>query len=348
MNILKRTWAEVSRSQLAANYRSIREAVEPGVMVAPVVKANAYGHGAVEVSRVLVGEGARWLAVNCVAEGAELRDAGLGCGILVMGGVLPFERAEAFGRELTPVAHSLEELREWDGAAIPGAVHLMVDTGITRLGARAEAGDVVEAVRGLRFLRVEGLMSHFASAERFDTEQTEEQIARFEAVREALSEAGLADAAVDPPQRAGGIVGQWARQQRDRRGDFRWLAQPRDRLREDVGRVDRLIGLAGIGPARLANHGIHEMLDARGHDRARGDRVHGHALGRDHVRQVDREVVHACLGRAVFEQLAERLVAGDRAEIDHPAPAALDHRRHQLLRKANRGDDVDVEAAEPV
>ena len=71
-----RSWVEVSRSQIADNFRAVRDVVGPGVEIAPVVKADAYRHGAVEVSRVLTGEGARWLCVSNVDEGCTIRESG--------------------------------------------------------------------------------------------------------------------------------------------------------------------------------------------------------------------------------------------------------------------------------
>src|SRR5271169_1514098 len=80
-----RSWVEVSRSQIAANFQAIRSVVGPAVEVMPVVKADAYRHGAVEVSRTLVNSGARWLAVSNVEEGAILRErGGIDARILVM------------------------------------------------------------------------------------------------------------------------------------------------------------------------------------------------------------------------------------------------------------------------
>ncbi|MCU1259568.1 MAG: alanine racemase [Bryobacterales bacterium] len=192
VNIPARTWVEISRGQLAANFRNICKVVGEGVAVSPVVKADAYGHGAVEVSRLLVAEGARWLAVSCVAEGVALREADIGCRILVMGGMLPFEREAAWGADLTPVIHSFEDLRELDALGVARPVHFKVDTGMTRLGARAGAGEVVEALRSLRALRVEGLMSHFASAEHLTSDQSDVQMERFRAVCDAVRAAGFA------------------------------------------------------------------------------------------------------------------------------------------------------------
>ena len=79
-----RSWVEISRQRIAANYRAIAATVGPGVELVPVVKADAYHHGAIEVSRVLETEGARWLAVSSVEEGVHLREAGIRARILVM------------------------------------------------------------------------------------------------------------------------------------------------------------------------------------------------------------------------------------------------------------------------
>ena len=187
-----RTWAEVSLRQIRENFRAISTTVGKGLLVAPVVKADAYGHGAVPVSRALVNAGATWLAVSCVQEGVALRQSGIAARILVLGGLLPFERDAIFTHRLTPVVHALEELRDYDAAGLPATVHLKIDTGMSRLGAAASPAEVAETLRGLKHVRVEGLMSHFASAEDFTTEQTAGQVWQFEAVCEAVRGAGLA------------------------------------------------------------------------------------------------------------------------------------------------------------
>src|SRR4051812_45198060 len=104
-----RSWVEVSRSQIASNYAAIREVVGPDVEIMPVVKADAYRHGAVEVSRVLAANGAKWLAVSNTDEGVPLRDAGVNTRILVMADFLPFTREAMLAYGLTPVLHSLED-----------------------------------------------------------------------------------------------------------------------------------------------------------------------------------------------------------------------------------------------
>src|SRR5260221_11729705 len=105
-----RSWVEVSRAQIAHNFREVRRVTGPGVEVMPVVKADAYRHGAVAVSHVLEAEGARWLAVSNVDEGVVLRESGCQSRIVVMAGFLPFERDVMIEHSLTPVIHDLYSL----------------------------------------------------------------------------------------------------------------------------------------------------------------------------------------------------------------------------------------------
>ena len=109
-----RCYVEISRSRIAANYRAVRDAVAPGSSVICVVKANAYGHGAVEVARVLRNEGAEWFAVSSVDEGIALRHGGIMCRILVMAGIMPWEREALRDYRLTPVLHSLDDMAALD------------------------------------------------------------------------------------------------------------------------------------------------------------------------------------------------------------------------------------------
>lgn len=184
MKIEHRCWVEISLRQLAANFRAIQREVGTGVDVMPVVKADAYRHGAAEVSRTLVAEGAKWLAVSSVDEGVSLRKEGIDARVLVMGGVLPWERGLLKEFSLTPAVHELSEIAKMD--AIP--YHLKVDTGMGRMGTRASAAEIVAAVKGTNF---EGLMSHFASSADFTNPQTELQIIAFEKLQKALTDAGV-------------------------------------------------------------------------------------------------------------------------------------------------------------
>lgn len=193
-----RSWVEISLKQIAANFGAVRDVVGPDVEVMPVVKADAYRHGAVEVSRALAAAGARWLAVSNVEEGAILRDRGITQRILVMADFLPAERSGLLEYNLTPVIHSLGDIAEWDRVVGKHGgtadYHLKIDSGMGRLGTRAPAGEILEAIAAARHIRLEGLMTHFASAANYASLQTEEQMQTFAETCSALAQAG-----VNPP-----------------------------------------------------------------------------------------------------------------------------------------------------
>src|SRR6185437_14479619 len=150
--------------RIAANYRAAAKAAGPGATVMGVVKADAYGHGSVEVSRILCKEGATWLAVSSVEEGITLRCAGIDCRILAMAGVMPWERNAIREYRLTPTLHSIEEIAHFQNTD----VHLKIDTGLNRLGTRATAAEIAAAVQTAPGIHLEGLMSHYASAADFN------------------------------------------------------------------------------------------------------------------------------------------------------------------------------------
>ena len=178
------------------NYRASKVVVGDGVEVMPVVKADAYRHGAVEVSRTLCQEGARWLAVSNVDEGAALRDAGITCRILVMADFLPVEREALLQYKLTPVIHCLEDIAAWDElltARLTSApYHLKIDSGMGRLGTRAPAGEIDRAIRANSQAKLEGLMTHFASAANYAGSQTSDQIEYFQRICGQLQALGHA------------------------------------------------------------------------------------------------------------------------------------------------------------
>ena len=188
-----RCYVEISRSRIASNYRAVCAAAGPGTQVMGVVKADAYGHGAVEVSRVLTKEGARWLAVSSVEEGIALRRAGIDCRILVMAGVMPWERESIREFHLTPTLHSVGEIALFhEIGGIAGLdVHLKIDTGLNRLGTSAAAAEIAAAVLASPGIRLEGLMSHFASAADFTSSQTDDQIRAFNEMTVALAAFGI-------------------------------------------------------------------------------------------------------------------------------------------------------------
>jgi alanine racemase len=191
-----RSYALISRQQIAHNYRNVRSAVGTGVEVAAVVKADAYGHGMLEVARVLVAEGARHLAVASVDEGVLLREAGIHqTRILVMGGFLPYEGPALVEYDLTAAVHSIEQIQEIDRVARSlGArlgYHLKIDSGMGRLGTRAGAGEILAALAAAPHAKLEGLMTHLASPADFASSQTDEQLGCFRGIMDALRRAGV-------------------------------------------------------------------------------------------------------------------------------------------------------------
>ncbi len=185
-----RSWVEISRRQIAANFQAVRRVVGPEVEIMPVVKADAYRHGAVEVSRILEEQGTRWLAVSSTDEGIALRNAGIQARVLVMADFLPFTREAMLDGELTPVIHSLEDLAELDRLAVERQqrirYHLKLDTGMGRLGIRREMETVGEAILAAKHVELEGLMTHFASAANYGSRQTDEQVLQFETIVDGL------------------------------------------------------------------------------------------------------------------------------------------------------------------
>jgi alanine racemase len=184
-----RSWVEISRAQIAANFDCIRSITGEGIEVMPVVKADAYRHGAVEVARVLEARGARWLAVSNVEEGVALRDAGITTRILVMADFLPVGRFAMLEHGLTPVIHALEDLKPLDALAVSRGekvrFHLKIDSGMCRLGTRSDARTIAGALSACPHIELEGLMTHFASVADFSVRQTEDQTKCFlELVRE--------------------------------------------------------------------------------------------------------------------------------------------------------------------
>jgi len=195
-----RSWVEISLQQIASNFRAVRDVVGADVEIMPVVKADAYRHGAVDVSRTLMSAGARWLAVSNVEEGAILRDRGITARILVMADFLPAERQGLLDYNLTPVIHSLSDIADWDRLAasrgVRGDYHLKIDSGMGRLGTLGTCAEILEAVRAAKHAHLEGLMTHFASAANYASSQTEEQLQKFNSICADLARAG-----VNPPFR---------------------------------------------------------------------------------------------------------------------------------------------------
>ena len=166
---MRPTWAEIDLDSLIHNFNAVRGILWEGVGVLSVVKADAYGHGAVETGRALEEAGTDMLGVATVEEAVELRDYGIELPILLLGGMRPEEAAVAVEYSLTPCIFTLDSARALDTASGKGGrkspYHLKIDTGMTRLGVRPEeAGPFLTALAGLKNITMEGALTHLASA----------------------------------------------------------------------------------------------------------------------------------------------------------------------------------------
>lgn len=172
-------WAEIDLDTIAHNVRTIAAAVAPAAVM-PVLKANAYGHGAAPVAQAALEAGASRLAVVCVDEGEQLRRAGIRAPILVLSYTPLADAERAVELDLTLTITSRRMATALSGFASAkgrtSRVHLKVDTGLNRFGSGpAELRELANAIRGLPGLEVEGLFTHFIDGALADltTEQTE-------------------------------------------------------------------------------------------------------------------------------------------------------------------------------
>ena len=202
------TWVEVDLDILDANLDAIRREIGAEREVLLVVKADAYGHGAVEVSRAAAARGVRQFGVATLHEGIQLRRAGLAADVWVLSPLLESEIDGAIEHGLEPTLPSLEFARALSGAARAVGkavrVHVEVDTGMGRTGVDAtEAIDFLEAVDALPGLRVGSVYTHFPDADADDLHFARQQVARFHEVLAALDAKGLTPPLVHAANSAG-------------------------------------------------------------------------------------------------------------------------------------------------
>ena len=184
----------IDLSALRENVRLIRDSVPAETMVMAVVKADAYGHGITEVAKNALVAGADWLAVARTDEGAVLRRAGVTAPVLVLGASTEQEIADGVVHGLTLTVGSAAKVRTLQKAAaasgMPGLMHLKLDTGMGRIGARTEAEvqDVLSALAECPDVRMTGAFTHFADADGADDGYTRMQLERFAALLALLPE----------------------------------------------------------------------------------------------------------------------------------------------------------------
>ncbi|HEX9074335.1 MAG TPA: alanine racemase [Anaerolineae bacterium] len=200
---LRPAWVEVDLGAIEHNTRRLVE-IARGADLMAMVKANAYGHGAVPVSQATLRGGATWLGVFSAGEGIQLRRAGINAPILVVGYTPPDWTRAAVEHRLTLAVFSIESATTIDGAArelgLTARVHIKIDTGMTRLGILPEqAAEFGRAVSRLANVEIEGAFTHFAMADTPDAhgvkgwgkEYTQNQLGRFRTAVQALEREGI-------------------------------------------------------------------------------------------------------------------------------------------------------------
>lgn len=193
---MSHSWVEIDLDALRHNVRVLQNRLLPTTEIIAMVKGNAYGHGAVEVARAVLSAGATRLGVATVAEGVELRRAGLTAPILVLGGYDPDAAEGFFVYDLTPVVGDPAAVQDLETRARrlrqEKNVHLHVDTGMGRLGvAPKKAGFLASNVMRSPFLHLEGVSSHLATADEPDVSFAQLQLRRFHQALERVRAEGI-------------------------------------------------------------------------------------------------------------------------------------------------------------
>lgn len=194
INVRRDAWVEVNLEYLAQNVKAIKSLVQPGVKLLAVVKADAYGHGAVMVAPTMLASGVDMLGVASIDEGLNLRDANINCDILVLGAVpvWAFEAAvennifiSIFSQE-----HILAAKQAFDRTGEKVKAHIKIDTGMNRIGVTIkEAVNFIKEVQKAKFIDLKGIFSHLACAE--DEKETKLQLDKFSQIISKIDTTGI-------------------------------------------------------------------------------------------------------------------------------------------------------------
>jgi len=203
------TWAEIDLEALSHNYRELRRLTSPSATIMAVVKADGYGHGAVQVSRVALANGAQLLAVARLDEAIQLREAGIKAPVLLFGQCLPAYVDTLTSLNIWASINSFESAQALSSEAVrcnqTVCGHIKVDTGMGRLGVMAdeialsdtaggqkkEALDTIQAITSLQKIKIEGIFTHFANADSKDKTHAICQLAIFNKLLDALNKRGI-------------------------------------------------------------------------------------------------------------------------------------------------------------
>ena len=195
-----RTWAEIDLDALKFNIEEIRKITNKNAMVMAVVKADGYGHGAIECSKLLLSNGADRLAVSCFDEAIQLRRAGIDAPILILGASFDEEADQIVENDITACVFSCEFAKVLSQSAQKHSktakIHIKIDTGMSRLGYVADDDDekvVNEIIKisELSGIEIEGLFSHLSTADELDRSYTKLQFERFITLCRLVEERGL-------------------------------------------------------------------------------------------------------------------------------------------------------------
>ncbi|MBH8577746.1 alanine racemase [Nostocaceae cyanobacterium CENA369] len=184
----QRAWVEIDLGALSHNIQQIVQFLSPRTQLMAVVKADAYGHGAITVAQTALQSGASWLGVATVPEGIQLREAGINAPILILGATHTPEQIHAIAQwELQPTLCSPKQALIFSNVLetiqqdSPIPVHIKLDTGMSRLGTNwQQAAEFVQLVQRLPHLVIKSIYSHLATADSPDTTMMQEQHRRFE------------------------------------------------------------------------------------------------------------------------------------------------------------------------
>lgn len=189
-------WAEVDLAAIKNNVREIKKGLNPGVKFCAVVKADAYGHGAVAVSRAVLAAGADRLAVAILNEAIELRRAGFLVPIQILGYTPPEQARTVAAYDIAQTVYSMDAVRALAAAGVETGkkvkVHIKIDTGMGRIGILAEeAGEFAAAIASMEGIEIEGVFSHFATADAADKTYAKAQYAKFEEALHRITARGI-------------------------------------------------------------------------------------------------------------------------------------------------------------
>ncbi|MBP2634871.1 MAG: alr1 [Firmicutes bacterium] len=189
-------WAEINLEAIKRNVREIKKGLRAGVKFCAVVKADAYGHGAVAVARAALASGADRLAVAILNEAIALREAGFQVPILILGYTPEYQARKVAAYDITQTVYSLEAVRALSAAGLDTGkkvkIHIKIDTGMGRIGILPEdAGDFAEAAAAMPGIEFEGVFSHFATADDVDKTYALVQYAKFEEALRRISGRGI-------------------------------------------------------------------------------------------------------------------------------------------------------------